>query len=1068
MRLSNLELRAYGPFRNVSLDFSLPGLHVVLGRNEAGKSTTLRAITGLLYGIDAKTRDAHVHKFGDLRIGGVLEGASGQRIRVVRRKGNANTLLDEHDRVLDESVMRRLLGGVSKETFALAFGLDHEALEAGANALLEGKGDLGESLFDASVGGGGEVQRLLADLVAEADGIYKPRASALPLNEALKSFADAQKAVRERQSLPEAFLEQERGLAEAIDQRSACQERKKTLEARRARLARACRRAPLERRRERAIARRAELGAVADQVPRVLALRDRFAIYERALEERRMLLAESDRLADRVADAARRAGVDPSARSLRLEARKEARVHALLGDRSALSERIQSAALEVVRLERELARLSELARAALPEGRGDVADGRRLHAGAPPGERRRVAEGEALSRAIERARALGDIEARLAAERGRLERRSKEIEARAAALGPFEGALDAFVALRVPAVVSVERLEARAEEIGRTIGRLEARVVDLEREAASIERQMAGCSGDLAPPDAATLGAARAARDHSWKALRDAIDPSTRRTLEAETEGLIREADALADRMIHEADRVTTLARLRSEAETNARQLEKVVAERARALLDREALHHELAALFAEAPIEPRGFAEMRHWLERHSQIAEAFAAVREARSALADEEVKAADARRDLARALAALGEDVRDDLRLGDLVAVAAERLSEIDSARREAEEASRALSEVRTKLDERAAARARDEAALADVAARLAELLAPLGIPADASTEEVSRSIDALRDLFGVVDKRAEAESRARVADADVRAFEADLRRAITELGPELAEMDLRDAAPLLFARGREAKELDHEIATIEAQLDDQGAIALEEAERALLADPDALARAEAELNEEIDEADEEISRLTERIGGIRGGLEKMRAESHAAEAAAVAQLHLTRVRENAERWSRAKLAAVLLGREIERYREENQGPLLASSSALFTRLTLGAFSGIKAGFDEKDRPCLRCVRAVGGAEVEVEGLSDGTRDQLYLSLRLASLLRRAEAAEPMPLVLDDVLIQLDDQRASAALAVLAEVARKMQVLFFTHHARLVELARASVAPDEIVIHELASGS
>jgi uncharacterized protein YhaN len=154
-------------------------------------------------------------------------------------------------------------------------------------------------------------------------------------------------------------------------------------------------------------------------------------------------------------------------------------------------------------------------------------------------------------------------------------------------------------------------------------------------------------------------------------------------------------------------------------------------------------------------------------------------------------------------------------------------------------------------------------------------------------------------------------------------------------------------------------------------------------------------------------------------------------------------------------------------VLLSREIERYREENQAPLLASSSSLFARLTLGSFAGVKAGFDDKDRPCLRCVRADGQTEVDVTGLSDGTRDQLYLSLRLASLLRRAELAEPMPLVLDDVLIQLDDQRAAAALAVLAEVSRKMQVLFFTHHARLVDLARTAIAASDLVVHELVSG-
>ena len=97
MRIAQLQLIAYGPFRGLDLDLSAPGIHVVFGRNEAGKSTTLRAITGLLYGIDTRTLDAHVHKPAELRIGGTLVGDDGARVRVVRRKGvskgGANTLL---------------------------------------------------------------------------------------------------------------------------------------------------------------------------------------------------------------------------------------------------------------------------------------------------------------------------------------------------------------------------------------------------------------------------------------------------------------------------------------------------------------------------------------------------------------------------------------------------------------------------------------------------------------------------------------------------------------------------------------------------------------------------------------------------------------------------------------------------------------------------------------------------------------------------------------------------------------------------------------------------------------
>ena len=91
-------------------------------------------------------------------------------------------------------------------------------------------------------------------------------------------------------------------------------------------------------------------------------------------------------------------------------------------------------------------------------------------------------------------------------------------------------------------------------------------------------------------------------------------------------------------------------------------------------------------------------------------------------------------------------------------------------------------------------------------------------------------------------------------------------------------------------------------------------------------------------------------------------------------------------------------------------------------------------------------------LLCVRG-NGEHVPVEGLSDGTRDQLYLALRLASLERHVDRNEPTPLVFDDVLVNFDDRRAHATLGLLGELSEKTQVLFFTHHSRLVELARES---------------
>jgi uncharacterized protein YhaN len=62
--------------------------------------------------------------------------------------------------------------------------------------------------------------------------------------------------------------------------------------------------------------------------------------------------------------------------------------------------------------------------------------------------------------------------------------------------------------------------------------------------------------------------------------------------------------------------------------------------------------------------------------------------------------------------------------------------------------------------------------------------------------------------------------------------------------------------------------------------------------------------------------------------------------------------------------------------------------------------------------------------------------------------------------------LPLVLDDILIHFDDDRASAALEALAQLAERSQILFFTHHARLRDLARKVVPQGQLHEHELPS--
>jgi uncharacterized protein YhaN len=81
-----------------------------------------------------------------------------------------------------------------------------------------------------------------------------------------------------------------------------------------------------------------------------------------------------------------------------------------------------------------------------------------------------------------------------------------------------------------------------------------------------------------------------------------------------------------------------------------------------------------------------------------------------------------------------------------------------------------------------------------------------------------------------------------------------------------------------------------------------------------------------------------------------------------------------------------------------------------------------------------------------------------MSEGTIDQLFLALRIASIEQSVKGGSILPVLADDLFINFDDGRAEAGFRVLGELAKSTQVLFFTHHKHLLEIARRSLHPHE----------
>ena len=229
------------------------------------------------------------------------------------------------------------------------------------------------------------------------------------------------------------------------------------------------------------------------------------------------------------------------------------------------------------------------------------------------------------------------------------------------------------------------------------------------------------------------------------------------------------------------------------------------------------------------------------------------------------------------------------------------------------------------------------------------------------------------------------------------------------------------------------------------------------------------------------ENAGELDGSLTSLDAQIAELDAAIESIHAELHEAniqlkviEAASdesarqfqLAEFAAARIRHDGERFARLQLALGLLRSRIDRFREQNQGPFMEKASRWFAEITGGAFSGIATTYDAGDQPVIAGQRAadVPNRTVPVAGLSEGTRDQLFLALRLAGLELHLADHEPMPLILDDLLVHFDDDRAIRTLAALRDFGQHTQVLLFTHHAHLVQLAQNEWTSSGFHLHQL----
>ncbi len=1187
MIIQRLDLKAYGRFTDVSLDLSAGPrrFHLVYGPNESGKTTSLRAITSLLFGMQHRTDDNYVHNNTQLRVGGLLVAADGSALECVRRRGRKATLRDADDNEpIEESLLSSMLGGIDRETFLTRFGLSHQELVEGGAAIIAGEGDLGEILFAAGAGVS-RLREIQAQLIESREKLFVPRGSRA-INQSIKELEEQRKELRQIQIQPSEFIDLRdrlrRKRAEAEDLQWASQQSAVQL----ARLHAYQQSLPLlpkwrstqqelaplfdapllddafsERRREaesqREIAdklreslsdRITELTRQVESLPvdstvldhaseiesvfqelaaRDKADRDRVELIRVRRNLDRKLLDLLDELSVHVTPEELESSdaVDEAILRLRVSDAMRARIHELASHHQRVIQQRDDASERLKTLQRKLAdvnvQLDDLGTPADPAALSAVID----EIGSP-------------------ASLLDSLEQQTAI----CKRIQEQCDDHLRNLEGFDGNCKAAIRLQIPEQSVIERIAADMSEADKIARRLKAELVSFGQQRDQLNRSLVADRQNEPLPTAEDLKESRRVRDLSLAAL------SKQPPQESSVELLERLRDQIlaADNMV---DTIRTHHARVHQREVDQQKLASIdqqiadLEKNVESAIQRfDTASEQWESIWRACGIRPAAAERMQRWIHEHEKLLDRFnqweleeqrreqigqrvvRAAKRLRSAL--ESVAAARAVTvgsgytqaglfdppPTSESLASLYDDAVT-LR-GELLG----RRQEYDTLRRRRDEWSEELSVVRTRLEscQRAVDQWQDDwrrvtepfaaenrtrpSVVVSLLSRIDELcskkrerdilcsrIKSIGEDDDTYARRVDRLAAAIkldvqqRGEPGAIARMMYARLQGERSGAGKRAsLCSEIEQAKLRLAESISQRDQSDIVlgqlcieagaksanqlPEIERRSRQRLRLEASLRDLENQL---SLLAGDEVidkfvDAARQQNPALLIEQIREEESQLDHLRQRLSDAQQEIGALGHEMNLFNGSGRAAELHQSIQFLLGKLDRDADQYARLRIASLIMRRAIDHYRRENQNPVLAIAEQMFRRLTCGEYQSLKVDYDAKGKSILvgeRCrVDGSSVVDVPVSLMSVGTADALYLALRLASLQHQLSHGQAVPLVIDDCLIQLDDDRAAAALQLFSELSESTQVILFTHHQHLLDLASAHLNPDDFHVHRL----
>ncbi|MHB8160267.1 MAG: AAA family ATPase, partial [Thermoleophilia bacterium] len=843
MRIKSLDLKAFGPFtgRSIEFDTKEPGLHVIFGPNEAGKSSSLRALKALLYGFPERTSDNFQHANDQLLVGGTIEGIEGQELVFSRRKKRKGDLLGVDGDPMDPGNLATFLHGIEPALFESLYGIDHKTLVAGGEDILAQKGEIGQALFAAGTGIS-SLKKILDSLEAEAGELFKERGSKQQINKALNEHKELKKIIKGTSLLPGKWKEHQKRFRDAEATYIRLEEESGQKRAEVHRLERLNKAIPelaaLENLQEQMIKlgdvvalppefseqlreaeqrirdiklqignnqdRRKKLQekqdgislnqALFDHADTVEDLHQRLGEYRKGQQDRSRL--DGRRIAHRQDAQALVQNIRPGmplkdVESLRPVLGKKRTIQDLSSKHEALRQSVLLTRKLKEDAERELGVISETL-LNLPATR----------------------ESDSLAKVIKLAQKAGDMDGQIEEIYREIASSKKSCQSELKRLGLWSGDLKQLPELTLPLLETVRRFENAHVELDKERRQLkkDRQKDEAELTDAKTDNQEITYGGEV--PTELDLLESRQKRQDGWQLLRrqwiDGADVSKAaedyelgQTLHDAYEKNVQHADHVADRLRREAARVAKAASLRAKIESLEETMKEIGLQEEDLATQEENLVVKWQAEWESTGIRPLTPNEMLAWLtdidKLRFKVTELFNKEDEA----SNRDEARLQYRSSLVAELKSLGNSEEFPGReLAPVLVPAESILDDIAQCKAEQEKLSEKQIQARTALDKAIKEKAEAEATRVEWEESWDKALAGLGLKVQVLPSEALDLLDTIGTCFTQLEKETELQSRIDGIDRDVKQFNDDALTLLKQIAPDLKSLSPDQAVLQLY--------------------------------------------------------------------------------------------------------------------------------------------------------------------------------------------------------------------------------------------------------------------------